>query len=99
MNVMQSERFYLIENDLGYLCERCGKAHRYLTTCCLERPFTQRQLFVLLEKRMTEDQGLVHGAQLRAQETELLTTRPGTYVPITEREAKRLLVRIALKGG
>lgn len=92
-------RWYLIRNEIGATCGRCGKVHPYLTLHCLERPFNGLDQLLLLEDRLTEEQAHRHGAVERVQEHVQLVTSIGAIEPIRARDAQMLLLRIQLRTG
>ena len=94
-----ASRWFLVQNERRERCKRCRSVHPYLTVFCIDRPFNGFSELLLLEERINEQHDHEHGEVVHSEEKLILASRPGSILPITERDAVKLAIRIRLKGG
>jgi hypothetical protein len=96
---IRAARWLLLRNDHKARCRECNQIHEYVTRLCIERPFNGLHELHLFEMQVAKDQGLVSGENVILTETTLRGMRLGEPVPITRKQAQRLMLRIRAKGG
>jgi hypothetical protein len=84
--------WWVIKNDRGAVCDPkkggCGKVHEYWTHDCRPVAFDKPWEWEIFQVNLSEDRALT----LKAMDAVTVTSRLGTPVPITEREALDLNV-------
>ena len=96
---IRAARWLLLRNDTGAKCTHCNAVHTYITRYCIERPFNTLHEIHMFEMQNAREQGLVRGENLIVDHSSLRSMRLGTPVPISRKDAKKLMLRIRVRGG
>jgi hypothetical protein len=96
---IRAARWLLLRNDHKARCGRCGAIHEYITRFCIERPFNTLHEIQLFELQQAREQGLVRGENLIVNSANVRGMQLGEPVPISRKQAQKLMLRIRVRGG
>jgi len=104
MGRLQTARWFLVRNEMGLRCavgpKSCGAVHPYISLGCVEQPWNSLNDLLLLEERMSEQRGQVHGENLRITERQIIAKHRGAIEPILRLEdVYKLIRRMKAKGA
>lgn len=90
-----ANRWFLIRNDNGGRCSRCGRHHEYITSFCIDWPHNPYSELHLTRTVPVVDEGGLGGLRVRVEEVTIEAIKAGEPVPIRRADAEKLLARIA----